>query len=221
VQSTAGHFMDKPDNVVSMINLATVRSLEAKWDRVIDPLRFRANFYIDGLRPWEEFDWIGSDILLGDALLRVDRRNGRCGATNVNPANGQRDMDIPLSLRHDFGHKDLGIYLIVRKAGKVVVGDSVTVPLFESAEADALRTPSGTMSTTASAAGTPAAPTSRRHICRGCYFIYDESIGFPSTSIPPGTPFSDIAPGWRCPDCGTDKSTFRPHVTQPFGTTGR
>ena len=87
-----GHFMDKPDNVISLINLATVRSLEEQWGFKIDPLRFRANFYIDGARPWEEFDWVGSDIRIGDGLFRVDRRNGRCGATNVNPETGRRDL---------------------------------------------------------------------------------------------------------------------------------
>src|SRR6266852_3466799 len=99
VRSRDGHFMDKPDNVISLINLATVRSLEEQWGIKINPLRFRANFYIDGARPWEEFDWVGSDIMLGDVLFRVDRRNGRCGAVNVDPATGVRDLDIPGSLR--------------------------------------------------------------------------------------------------------------------------
>ena len=56
VRSAGGHFMDKPDNVISLINLATVRSLEQQWGVEIDPLRFRANVYIDGAKPWEEFD---------------------------------------------------------------------------------------------------------------------------------------------------------------------
>src|SRR5882757_7322959 len=55
VRSPDGHFMDKPDNVISLINLATIRSLEEQWGIKIDPLRFRANLYIDGARPWEEF----------------------------------------------------------------------------------------------------------------------------------------------------------------------
>ena len=118
VRSRDGHFMDKPDSVVSCINLATLRSLEEKWGVALDPLRFRANFYIDGANAWEEFEWIGSDIMLGDVLFRVDRRNGRCGATNVNPATGQRDLDIPGALRGSFGHKDLGVYLVVRTAAR-------------------------------------------------------------------------------------------------------
>ena len=87
--------MDKPDNVISLINLATVRSLEQQWGVAIDPLRFRANIYVDGAKPWEEFDWVGSEIRIGGTVFSVDRKNGRCGATNVNPATGRRDLDIP------------------------------------------------------------------------------------------------------------------------------
>ena len=47
---------------------------------------------------------------MGDAF-QVDRRNGRCGATNPDPVTGRRDLNIPGSLRKMFGHKDLGIYL--------------------------------------------------------------------------------------------------------------
>ena len=37
LRSRGGHFMDKPDNVISLINLATVRALEEFWRRPIDP----------------------------------------------------------------------------------------------------------------------------------------------------------------------------------------
>ncbi|BCJ89836.1 hypothetical protein IZ6_05710 [Terrihabitans soli] len=200
VKSREGHFMDKPDAVLSLINLATVRRLEEQWGVEIDPIRFRANFYIDGAAPWSEFDWIGSDVAIGDATFRVDRRNGRCGATNVNPATGRRDLDIPASLRAGFGHKDLGIYLVTRKAGKVVVGDPVEVPL---AEGTAPLAPPVAVQ----------AEAGRRYICRGCYYIYEESQGHPPQGAQPGTPFGEVRPGFRCPDCGTDKSAFRPYVT--------
>ncbi len=195
VRSAAGHFMDKPDNVVSLINLATLRALSEQWGYAIDPLRFRANFYVDGLRPWQEFEWIGSDIRMGDAVFRVDRRNGRCSATNVNPATGARDRDIPGALRAAFGHKDLGVYLTVQKGGKVVVGDPIAVPLPEGAAAAPIAAPL-------------AVSGPGRFICRGCYFIYDENKGHAPDGIAPGTPFADIPAQWHCPDCGTDKSAF-------------
>jgi GntR family transcriptional regulator / MocR family aminotransferase len=200
VRSRDGHFMDKPDNVMSLINLATLRSLEQQWGIKIDPLRFRANFYIDGAAPWEEFDWVGSDIRIGEGLFRVDRRNGRCGATNVNPETGRRDLDLPGSLRAAFGHKELGIYLIAREGGTVSVGDPVVTP----------------MSTGSSHVARPLngvrRPGLQQFICGGCYFIYEPSAGIPDQSIAPGTPFAAIPANWRCPDCGTEKSTFRPHV---------
>ena len=200
VRARDGHFMDKPDNVISLINLATVRSLEEQWGYRIDPLRFRANFYIDGVRPWEEFEWIGSDIQIGDGLFRVDRRNGRCGATNVDPETGRRDLDLPGSLRAAFGHKELGIYLVAREAGHVAVGDSVFVPTTVGA-AGVARTAAGLR------------PAGRQlFICGGCYFIYDPSTGLADQSIPSGTPFAAIPANWRCPDCGTEKTTFRPHI---------
>lgn len=192
-----GHFMDKPDSVISCINLATVRSLEAHWGRPVHPLRFRANFYLEGLRPWEELDWIGSDITLGDVLFRVDRRNGRCGATNVNPDTGERDMDIPGSLRKTFGHKDLGVYLVARNAGKVVVGDPVTLP--------DLDLPQRAEAQPRTEAQPAPVPSGHAFICRGCYFVYDESRS------PSVTPFATLGDDFRCPDCGTEKANFRPY----------
>jgi GntR family transcriptional regulator / MocR family aminotransferase len=52
----------------------------------------------------------------------------------------------------------------------------------------------------------------RRFMCRGCYYIYEEADGLPQQSIPAGTSFADIPSAWRCPDCGTEKTTFRPYV---------
>jgi GntR family transcriptional regulator/MocR family aminotransferase len=197
---TGGHFMDKPDQVLSLINLATIRSLEEQWGFEIDPLRFRANIYIDGAEPWSEFDWVGRDIAIDDTILRVDRRNGRCGATNVNPVTGRRDLDLPGSLRTAFGHKDLGVYLITRKAGSVRAGSSVLVPR-------------GPMAAHAPAPmPAPLARSERRFMCRGCYYVYEEQNGLPQQNIPPGTVFGLIADSWRCPDCGTEKTNFRPLV---------
>jgi GntR family transcriptional regulator/MocR family aminotransferase len=200
VRSHDGHFMDKPDNVISLINLATLRSLESQWGIKIDPLRFRANLYIDGARPWEEFDWVGSDIRIGEGLFRVDRRNGRCGATNVDPETGRRDLDIPGSLRAAFGHKELGVYLVAREGGRVSAGDMVATPAALGA-GNVAAAPAGLRQ-----------PGRQTFMCGGCYFIYEPSAGTPDQSVAPGTPFAAIPANWRCPDCGTDKSTFRPYV---------
>jgi GntR family transcriptional regulator/MocR family aminotransferase len=134
-------------------------------------------------------------------VFAVDRKNGRCGASNVNPTTGRRDLDIPTSLRAAFGHKNLGVYLIVRDGGEIAVGDSVFVP--RSASASAVAFPTAVPQVNGA---------QRRFICRGCYYVYEEANGLPQQSIRPGTPFADIPANWRCPDCGTEKTTFRPYV---------
>ena len=154
VRAPGGHFMDKPDNVISLINLETVRALAALWGRPVDPMRFRANIYIEGAPAWSEFGWIGQDIALGGLAFRVDRRNGRCAAVNVDPATGVRDLDIPRWLRDAFGHKDLGVYLFAREDGRIAPGDAVVAPAGEAA-------PSG-----ADAEGV--APATERFVCAGC-----------------------------------------------------
>jgi pyruvate oxidase len=46
--------------------------------------------------------------------------------------------------------------------------------------------------------------------CSVCGYVYDEEKGEPSTSTAPGTEFSDLPDGWRCPVCGADKTAFVP-----------
>lgn len=117
------HFMDKPDAVISVINLASVRALSHDLGCEIDPMRFRANLYIDGAEPWAEFNWIGQSLEVGQTRLVVDRRNTRCAATNVNPTTAERDQELPKSLRKLYGHCDMGVYVKVTRGGKITCGD--------------------------------------------------------------------------------------------------
>jgi uncharacterized protein YcbX len=125
-----GHnFTDVPEKYVTLISLASVRDLERVARESIDPLRFRGNFYIDGLPAWQEFEWAGQEIGLGAARLRVVDAVDRCAATNVNPETAARDMNIPLTLRKGFRHRDMGVYALVVEAGGVAKGDGVRPPV--------------------------------------------------------------------------------------------
>ena len=116
-------FMD----CVSLINLASLRALEAAMSRRLDPLRFRANIYVDGLPAWAEFDRLGTSLTVGGAECQVVRRTRRCPATNVDLATAQRDADVPKSLRDAFGHADLGVYLQPIGVSTVAPGDVVSM----------------------------------------------------------------------------------------------
>jgi len=126
IVSAPGHsFTDSREKCVHIVNLASVRELVRVAGRSVDPLRFRPNLVIDGAEPWSEFAWVGRDIEIGSARLTVTERTERCAATNVNPATGARDMDIPAVLGRKWGHTDFGIYARVTKAGVLSVGDAV------------------------------------------------------------------------------------------------
>ena len=45
-------FTDQKRKLISIINLASVRDLERVIGKSVDPIRFRANIYIDGIDPW-------------------------------------------------------------------------------------------------------------------------------------------------------------------------
>jgi uncharacterized protein YcbX len=130
IVSAPGHsFSDMAAKCIHIVNLASVREVERVVGRTLDPLRFRANLYLDGGEPWSEFSWIDRDIGIGPARLAVFARTKRCEATNVDPATGARDMAIPAHLMRTWGHQDFGIYAKVISGGAIALGAPVTAPL--------------------------------------------------------------------------------------------
>ncbi len=120
-------FSDHMHRVLSVINLATIRDIERVVGEPVDPLRFRANLYIDGAAPWSEFEWIGNSMEIGGARLSVTERIDRCAATTVNPDSGVRDINIPRILQRSFGHIDCGVFARVSLSGSIAVGDTVRI----------------------------------------------------------------------------------------------
>lgn len=112
---------------VSIVNLASIRALEQVVQVPVDPIRFRANLYIEGAPAWTEFDWVNSRITVGRARLHVVSRIVRCAATTVNPATAERDLNIPAILQRTFGHGHMGVYAEVIEGGQIARGDSVVI----------------------------------------------------------------------------------------------
>src|SRR3954454_17518798 len=118
-------FSDVAKKVVSIVNLASVAQLETLIGAPVDPVRFRANVYVDGWPAWHEFDLLGHEIAAGSARLKVVKRIVRCAATNVDPSTGIRDLHIPETLQKSFEHGDCGVYAEVIAPGEVAVGDKI------------------------------------------------------------------------------------------------
>jgi uncharacterized protein len=113
------------DQYVSLINRASIAALEQEVGTPVDPVRFRANVYFDGPPAWAELDWLGQEIRLGQARLRVVAAITRCAATEVNPATAVRDIDVVGALRSHFGHNLMGIYAEVATGGEIAISDTL------------------------------------------------------------------------------------------------
>lgn len=113
---------------VSLINLESIAALAAALGAAIDPLRFRANVYVAGASAWSELGWMDDEIALGGARLRVVSAITRCAATGVDPATGERDLDLVAALQNSFGHNLMGIYAEVVSGADIAVGDELIPP---------------------------------------------------------------------------------------------
>jgi len=124
-----GHsFSDVAKKVVSIINLASVAAVEAMVGAPVNPLRFRANLYVEGWPAWSELDLVGRDLTIGRGVrLKVVKRIVRCAATNVDPDSGARDLAIPPTLLRHLDHADCGIYAEVIEGGKIAEGDEIAM----------------------------------------------------------------------------------------------
>ena len=129
VLHAAGHsFSDVAAKVVSIINIASVAAIESVIGAPVDPLRFRANVYVEGWPAWHEFSALGQEIRIGAARLKVIKRIVRCAATNVDPQTGIRDLEIPATLMRTFDHADCGIYAQVLDGAEIAPGSEVVIP---------------------------------------------------------------------------------------------
>jgi hypothetical protein len=126
VQAPGHSFSDVSAKCLHFVNLATVRDFERIVGKPLDPLRFRANVYFDGLEPWAESQWVKREIRAGAATLKVFSETERCDATNVDPQTGARDTSIPPTLIRSFGHSHLGFYATVKARGVIAPGDEVS-----------------------------------------------------------------------------------------------
>lgn len=123
----AHRFMDSRSGFVSIVNLASVRDLEQRLGKTLDPLRFRANLYVEGWPAWVENDWTGRTLSIGSATAEVLKPTVRCAATHVDPTTGERDVDLVKALFDHYGHMFCGIYVNVTGGGAVCEGDAVAL----------------------------------------------------------------------------------------------
>lgn len=98
----------------------------------IDQRRFRMTFGLEGTAPYEEDEWVGQEVRVGEALVRIGGHVGRCAVTTRDPDSGETDLKTLHFLRHSRGDVDsfeplpFGIYGQILEPGTVRLGDTVS-----------------------------------------------------------------------------------------------
>jgi uncharacterized protein YcbX len=118
----------------SFISRASLEALERLAGAAIDARRFRMLVEVDGLdEAHEEDTWVGRQLRVGAALVRVRGHVGRCLITERDPESGRSDLptlDLLRSYRGDLQTTEplaFGVYGEVLEPGRVAVGDAIAL----------------------------------------------------------------------------------------------
>ncbi|MDJ0822650.1 MAG: MOSC N-terminal beta barrel domain-containing protein [Paracoccaceae bacterium] len=117
-------FTDSDFPSITLCNMSSHRAVSQRVGHPLSIHRWRGNIWMDGLAPWEEFDWIDHEVQIGDAVLIPRERTNRCLATHNNPDTGRRDDNI-LAALECWDHQDFSVRAEVLKGGMVRPGDTV------------------------------------------------------------------------------------------------
>ena len=112
-------------NTISLINLNSIKDFELKINQKIEFERFRGNIYINGLKAWKERQWLGKTITINGTQFKVLRHIPRCSATNLRINSDEQDINLPLTLRRNYNHIDMGVYLLPLEDGEIFEGNEV------------------------------------------------------------------------------------------------
>lgn len=113
----------------ALAELAAVGGASAPLDR----RRFRMTFGIDGIAAYAEDGWIGREVRVGGAVVRVEGNVGRCATTTQDPDTGRPSFDTLKAIQDSRGHLPsteplpFGVLGEVVQPGPVAVGDPVAV----------------------------------------------------------------------------------------------
>jgi len=129
IPAPPGRFVDLAD--VHIVTTATLAHLAAERpDLDWDVRRFRPNIVVDNgedAAPFAEAAWVGQELELGAARVRVDQETVRC-AMPLRAQPGGLDRQASMYDAMEAAHANhIGVYCTVIKPGAVRTGDAVRV----------------------------------------------------------------------------------------------
>jgi len=112
-------------NSISLVNINSIKDFEKKINEKVETQRFRGNFYVEGIKAFEERNWINKVIKINNVSFKVEKNIPRCVAINLKPKTDDNSLNLLKSLKKSYNHFDMGIYLTALNEGKINVGDKV------------------------------------------------------------------------------------------------
>jgi uncharacterized protein YcbX len=88
--------------------------------------RFRPNLLVsaDAGAGFPEDGWVGAVLRVGEAEVRIDKRDQRCVMVNIDPTTTERDPAILKAIAAERA-ACLGVYGSTVRPGRVAIGDPV------------------------------------------------------------------------------------------------
>ena len=114
-------------NSVSLLNIQSINDFQKKINKKVEISRFRGNICIDGIKPWEEREWIGKIIKINNVSFKVEKNIPRCVAINIKPTTDDNSLNLLQSLKKTYNHFELGIYLSPLDNGEINLGDKLRI----------------------------------------------------------------------------------------------
>jgi uncharacterized protein YcbX len=117
---------------VTLVTTSSMRLLSDRVGRPVGSERFRATYLldVDGLPPHGEDGWVGREVTLGEATVRVRGVVPRCAVVDLDPVTGARDVAVLGTLagyRRKDGEICFGVDAEITVPGCVRVGDPVVL----------------------------------------------------------------------------------------------
>jgi hypothetical protein len=122
-------------NAVSLVSDGSLAELARQLGvGSIDGRRFRMLVEVEGAAAHEEDAWIGGEVTVGSAVLRITKPDARCAITTQDPDTGERDLDTLRTILRYRGFRpndperkiDFGVLGEVSRPGRISVGDAVS-----------------------------------------------------------------------------------------------
>lgn len=110
---------------VSVVTTASLRDLAQQVGRdVLDAARFRPNLVVETDEPYAEDTWLGREIRVGGATLRIGVPIPRCAVIDSHPETGERDVRLLKTLAshrplNRAGEPEFGVFAEVVRRGAV------------------------------------------------------------------------------------------------------